>query len=135
MQQDQDIIAADVRRALNTWQRRQFQYGDSDCCSFVAHILTNLTGRDYSSLVTYKNQQEADFIIESYGGFENLIDDILGEPGKPNNGDPVMVKLPVIGKAMGIKLNDSVVCVTKKGLGQFPSRYIIRGWSVCHRQS
>ena len=121
---------SEVKLAFNTWQRRDFEYGDSDCVAFVAHILTELHGRDFTSLITYNNEQEAEEIISDHGGFEELMDFYLGDPAEPQNGDPAMIELPKVGKMMGIVLEDTVVCVTKKGLAQFHKKYIIRGWQV-----
>lgn len=123
----------EIRNALNTWKRRDFDYGDSDCCSFVAHISSELTGRDYKAYITYNNEKEAYSIIDSHGGFEQLMDSVFGEPNDPKLGDPCMVDIPISGKVMGIKYTDGVVCVTKKGLTIIPERYIIRGWNLCHR--
>jgi hypothetical protein len=127
------ISTDDVLRALTTWKRRDFKYGDSDCCSFIAHIAKELSGRDYSEYLTYNTEAEAYGIIEAHGSFESLIDSVFGEPCDPDQGSPCMVDIPISGKLMGIKYQDKVVCVTNKGLAQIPDRYIIRGWSLCHR--
>lgn len=123
-----------TRRALNTWKRRQFKYGDADCCSFVAHITSELTGRDYRRFITYANESEAYDIIKAHGGFEALMDSVFEHQGEPVDGDPCLLKLPVVGEIMGIKLDNTAVCVTKFGLIQIPERYIIKGWNLCHRQ-
>ena len=130
-----EIWVFDIRRALNTWRRRNFQYGDSDCCSFVAHMASELTGEDYSKYITYKSEREAYDIIRSHGSFEALMDSVFGDPCDPELGSPCMVDIPISGKLMGIKYTDGVVCVTKKGLTIIPDRYIIRGWSLCPVQS
>jgi hypothetical protein len=124
----QDLNAETVK-ALNDWQRREFVYGDSDCCSFVAFIANKLTGRDFSEFLTYSSEREAYDMIEAHGSFEALIDRVFGEPAEPNDGDPCMLELPIIGKVMGIKFGDTVVCVTKKGLTRMPTKYIIRSWT------
>lgn len=124
----QDLNAETIK-ALNDWQRREFVYGDSDCCSFVAFIANKLTGRDFSEFLTYSSEREAYDMIDEHGSFEALIDRVFGEPAEPNDGDPCMLELPIIGKVMGIKLGDTVVCVTKKGLTRMPTKYIIRSWT------
>lgn len=126
---DSQRMSAETVKALNDWQRREFIYGDSDCCSFVAFIANKLTGRDFSEYLTYSSEREAYDIIESHGSFEELIDSVFGEPTEPNDGDPCMLELPIIGKIMGIKLGDTVVCVTQKGLARMPIKYLIRSWS------
>ena len=123
-----------TRQALNTWKRREFNYGDADCCSFVAHITSELTGRDYRRFITYANEAEAYGIIEAHGGFEALMDSVFIHQGEPVDGDPCLLRIPVVGEIMGIKLDNTAVCVTKFGLIQIPERYIIKGWNLCHRQ-
>ena len=124
----------DVLAAFNSWEKREFKYGDSDCCAFVAHVATELTGIDYKKHITYASEAEAYGIIESHGGFESLMNSTFSTSGIPTDGDPCLLKLPVIGEIMGIKYKDTVVCVTKHGLTQVPDRYIVRGWNLCHRQ-
>lgn len=128
-----NISRYDVIRAMGSWKRREFKYGDADCCSFIAHVTSELTGRDYRRFITYNSEAEAYGIIESHGGFESLMDSVFENKGDPVDGDPCLVKLPIVGEMMGIKLDKTVVCITKFGLSQMPERYIIRGWNLCHR--
>ena len=123
-----------VRCAISSWKRREFSYGDADCCSFIAHVASELTGRDYRQFITYENEDEAYDIIKAHGGFEALMDSVFIHRGDPKDGDPCLVKLPMAGEMMGIKLGDTVVCITKFGLSRFSDRYILRGWNLCHRQ-
>ena len=128
------ISECSVRKALNTWNRREFKYGDADCCSFVAHVASELTGLDYRRFITYANESEAYGIIEAHGGFEALMDSVFERQGEPRDGDPCLLKLPIVGEIMGVKLGDTAVCITKFGLSQISDRYIIKGWNLCHRQ-
>ena len=123
-----------VKRALNSWKRREFNYGDADCCSFVAHVASELTGRDYRRFITYHSERQAYDIIDAHGGFEALMTRVFGEPGQPSDGDPCLMKLPIVGEIMGIKFEDQVVCVTQSGLTQIPERYVITGWNLCLKQ-
>ena len=120
----------DVRRALLTWKRRSFKYGDSDCCSFVAHMATELTGRDYKKYITYSSEESAYAIISMHGGFAPLMDSVFEVRGYPNQGDPCLVKAPIIGELMGIKYGDNIVCVTKKGLAEISEKYLVTGWNL-----
>lgn len=124
----------EVARAINSWKRREFCYGDSDCCSFVAHVASELTGRDYRTFITYNSEQEAYSIIDSHGSFEALMDDVFKVRGQPRDGDPCLMNIPIVGEIMGIKFNGGVVCVTKNGLIKIKERYIVRSWNLCHRQ-
>ena len=122
-----------VLAALNCWEKGEFQYGDKDCVAFTVFMIKELHGIDYSHELIYATKEQADEIIRASGGFENLIDSVLGEPSEAAlQGHPVMFNYPRSGLTMGVKLNDSIVCVTKKGLTRVPERHIVRSW-ICHR--
>ena len=122
-----------VLSALNRWEKGEFQYGDKDCVAFTVFMIKELHGIDYSHELIYATKEQADEIIRASGGFENLIDSVLGEPSEVAlHGHPVMFNYPRSGLTMGVKLNDSIVCVTKKGLTRVPERHIVRSW-ICHR--
>ena len=124
-----------VRQALNSWKRRQFEYGDADCCQFVAHVIFELTGKDYIEGFGYNSEKDADQILAEHGGLEGLVSFALQTlPSKDyGDGDPVIVNLPIIGQAMGIKFGTEAVCLTEKGMARVNQRYIIKGWNICHQ--
>jgi len=120
-----------VQMALNSWKRRQFEYGDADCCQFAAFIVKEMTGKDYISQFTYDSEEKANELISSEGELVNLVGTVLGEPSNElKDGDPCVVDLPVIGQVCGVKYKASVVCLTARGMKQIPDRYLISGWSV-----
>lgn len=120
-----------VLAALNKWQRREFNYGDADCCQFAAFIVKELTGRDYAADFQYNTEQEADNIISGCGDLKNLIVAILGNPSDElKDGDPCLIDMPIVGQIMGIKLGSQVVALTQKGLIRVQDRYLVCGWSV-----
>ena len=120
-----------VQMALNAWERRQFQYGDADCCQFAAFIVKEMTGKDYISQFTYDSEKKANELISSKGALVNLVKSVLGEPSNElKDGDPCVVDLPIIGQVCGVKYKSNVVCLTDKGLTQIKDRYLLSGWSV-----
>lgn len=120
-----------VKMALNSWKRRQFEYGDADCCQFASHIVKEMTGKDYASRFEYQSESEANDLIAPHGSLLEFIESILGEPSSElKDGDPCVVELPLLGQVCGIKYQGSVVCITSKGMKQFPDRYLIQGWSA-----
>lgn len=122
-----------VFSALNRWDKGNFEYGKRDCVSFVVFMIRELYGLDYSEQITYQSETQAYRIIKKHGGFENLIDSVLGMPSNDScDGDPVMFDHPISGLTMGVKLDNYVVATTKKGLTRVPSEYIVRVWK-CHR--
>tara|TARA_B100000575_G_scaffold107301_1_gene85420 strand:- start:2136 stop:2504 length:369 start_codon:yes stop_codon:yes gene_type:complete len=120
-----------VHAALNKWQRRQFKYGDADCCQFIAFVVKELTGRDYAANFHYESEAQAQVLIGREGELVDFIGSILGKPSHElKDGDPCVVSAPIVGQVCGIKLKDKVVCLTNKGFAQIPDRYLISGWSV-----
>ena len=120
-----------AQMALNAWKRRQFEYGDADCCQFAAFIVKEMTGKDYIAQFTYDSEEKANELINSEGALVNLVGTVLGEPcDELKDGDPCVVDLPLIGQVCGVKYKDSVVCLTARGMKQIPDRYLILGWSV-----
>ena len=120
-----------VHNALNKWKRREFSYGDADCCQFAAFIVKELTGKDYSEQFKYESEAQAEVLVGREGELVDFIGSILGDVSSDiNDGDPCIVDVPMIGQVCGVKLSDHVVCLTQKGMVQIPDRYLIAGWSV-----
>lgn len=118
--------------ALNAWQRRQFRYGDADCCQFIAHVIKHLGGEDHRDLFRYENEREAYQIISRFGTLTDFLRHVLGEPTKTlEDGDPVVCRLPTVGEFAGVKLGNQVVCLTQKGFARVKSSSIICGWNQC----
>ncbi len=120
-----------VHAALNKWQKRDFKYGDADCCQFIAFVVKELTGKDYSAGFQYESEAQAELLVGREGELVDFIGSILGEPSDElKDGDPCIVVAPIVGQVCGIKLRDKVVCLTSKGFAQIPDRYLVSGWSV-----
>lgn len=119
-------------QALNAWKKRQFDYGDADCCQFVAHVIKHMSGKDYAEGFAYNSESEAGLLISKFGSLQELITNVLGEPSDNLlDGDPVISCFPIIGETMGVKLSDKIVCLTEKGMAKLPNKYQICGWSIC----
>ena len=120
-----------VHAALNKWKRREFSYGDADCCQFAAFVVKELTGKDYAERFKYESEAQAELLVGQEGELVDFIGSILGKASSElKDGDPCIVDIPMIGQVCGIKLSDNVVCLTKKGMTQIPDRYLVAGWSL-----
>jgi hypothetical protein len=120
-----------VHAALNKWDRRQFQYGDADCCQFTAFIVKELTGKDYSQKFQYESAAQAELLVGREGELVDFIGSILGTASSDlKDGDPCVVDMPIIGQVCGIKLSDQIICLTEKGMTKVPDRYLLAGWSA-----
>lgn len=127
------VSSPKILAALNLWEKGEFEYGTRDCVTFTAFMIKELHGIDYSHELIYATEQQANELIRASGGFESLIDSVLGKPSKHAvSGHPVMFNYPRSGLTMGVKLDNAVVCVTRKGLSRVPERHIVRSW-VCHK--
>ena len=67
-----------VHAALNKWQRRQFKYGDADCCQFIAFVVKELTGKDYAANFHYESEAQAEVLVGREGELVDFIGSILG---------------------------------------------------------
>ena len=59
-------------QALNAWKRRRFDYGDADCCQFVAHVVKHIGGKDYAEGFAYNSESEAGLLISKFGSFKRI---------------------------------------------------------------
>jgi len=123
-----------VLQALNKWERRDFTYGDADCCQFAGFIVKELTGTDYLTDFHYNSEDEAYQIIRSNGDLEDTVSTVLGESTDDidslPDGSPVLVTLPDT-QLLGVKLGNQAVCLTLKGFIRLPKELIVSGWKVC----
>ena len=120
-----------ITQALNSWHRRDFNYGDADCCQFANFIVKQMTGKDFATDFNYQSESQAYEIVEQEGKLVDFLQTVLGNPSlELKDGDPCVVDLPIIGQVCGVKYKTNVVCLTDKGLTQIRDRYLLSGWSV-----
>jgi hypothetical protein len=125
-----------VLQALNKWEKRAFDYGSVDCCQFAGFVVKELTGKDYLADFHYTSEDEAETIIKNFGELKDTASSVLGDPTKDisslNDGCPVIVKMPD-NQVMGIKLDETAICLVKNGFVRIPKEYIVLGWNICHK--
>jgi hypothetical protein len=124
------MSANDVLEALNSWKRNQFSYGTTDCCQLAGHVAKKLTGTDYLERFDYSSESEAMKIIDAHGGLRETVTSVLGQPTIDiEDGFPVLCEVNGL-ELLGVKLRDSAVCLTKKGLAQIRPEFIKCGWKI-----
>lgn len=120
-------------RTLGQFVQVPREFGKNDCCQVVAICIEAMTGADVRSrFPTYNSQAEAEAIIASLGGMEDLIKSVLGAPkliSRANVGD-VVVSDFADGLSCGICLGQLTTCMTPAGLGLFRTRSGIAAWTV-----
>jgi len=120
--------------ALNAWKKREFSYGDADCCQFAAFVAEKVTGTDYVARFTYDSEAAAQRIIEACGSLGELVRTVLGDPSDDlEDGDPVLLKIPLVGEVVGVKLGNRAVALSPTSMLEIDPRYIVEGWHVCPR--
>lgn len=127
--------ALKIQAALNTWEDAQaaFEYGKTDCCKFVAHVLSELHGVDYfPHELVYSSKEQADEHIDDAGSLTDLVARYLGEPdGDASLGCPVIAELPIVGETLGVRVpGGAVVPKEKSGLLFVSDRYLTAGWEI-----
>ena len=123
----------DTLKAFNTWDKRAFQYGDADCCQFTGHVIREITGIDYMKLFDYKNEPEAQSIIDYHGGLEKAVETMLGKPTTLDNlqdGDPVLFKAPMMGDALGVMFGKFIVGLSHRKIVRVSQKYFVHGWAL-----
>ncbi len=125
-----------ILQALNQWKRRDFNYGDADCCQFAGFIVKQLTGKDYLSDFDYNSERQANQIINKNGDLTETVSTVLGDPTKNykslDDGSPLLVLINDA-QLLGVKLGNQAVCLTQKGLTQISEEFIVVGWDICHK--
>lgn len=123
-----------IFQAFNKWKKRQFDYGDADCCQFVGFVVCDLTGKDFLADFHYKSEHSANEIIAEFGSLETTAATVLGDPQKDvynlEDGSPVLVEMPY-GQLLGVKVGAVAVCLGKTGFVNIPSKMIRSGWDLC----
>ena len=120
-------------KAFNTCDKRAFQYGDADCCQFTGHVIREITGIDYMKLFDYKNEPEAQRIIDHHGGLEKAVETLLGKPTTLDNlqdGDPVLFKAPIMDQALGVRFGKFIVGLSHRKIGRVSEKYFVHGWAL-----
>ena len=123
-----------IHQALNKWRKRNFDYGDADCCQFAGFIVQELTGKDYLASFRYESQPEADNIISGFGGLQHTVASVLG-PSEGSfhildDGSPVLCEMPY-GQLLGVKLGPVAIALGKKGFINMPQSSFKAGWNIC----
>lgn len=122
-----------VRHVLLHTANQPFQYGALDCVQFVNQSISIITGVDHAKSFKYETEQEANQIINRFGGLADLFTHFLGAPcplSQLDDGDPCLVTLPGVGELMGMRVNHAVMVKTTQGVITVQSKRIKKGWHL-----
>ena len=125
---------------LALWRKTKFVWGETDCLLSVADYIVANGGADGGKAYRgkYHDQKSANKIVESAGGFEELIDATgIARTETPKEGDVctcILLNRPVA----GLHTLDSVAFRQEnKGVVEISKRFIkvVQSWSIesCHQ--
>lgn len=116
-----------------------FEYGTSDCCSFVGRCLEN-AGKDNPMLaLNYHGEVGALGVIAEFGGLGEAVSHFLGEPrddtADAEEGDVVLCSFhgeEIVGIVMRCGMEQELRCVlrTERSLVDWPLNRAEQVWST-----
>lgn len=110
-----------IRHNLSKYAQMPFEWGTMDCMQFVAKTL----GVEHN--YKYTTEEEANVIMDRYGGMIGFLSVFFGAPGHYGMGDPVVIILK--GKPYcGILLKHGVTLKAQLGVLTIDRKFIIAGW-------
>lgn len=126
---------AEVLAAIATWRARPLDYQSADCARFAAHVVAELTGRDWLASAPWSNQREADAHAERLGGLVSAVTHTLGLPPAPRGdlvpGAPVCWQLrhtEGLGVALDHGCTRAAVLNWYGSVTELPGRFVVAGW-------
>lgn len=110
---------------------RAFEWGQNDCCLFVARVVDAMCDTDLEVRIgrEYSDETTALRLIHLHGSLADAVSVYLGQPveARATRGDPVMVRGEV-DHAMGICSGLYVVAMGQGGIMQIPRSEILKVW-------
>lgn len=115
---------------------KNFEYGEHDCCLFVARCVDAMCDTDFEKRVkdkyAYQSEQEANQHIANDGGLIEMVNEFLGDPvprAFAMPGDVVLLRDN--GDAvLGIVEAHNAVAASKGGFISVPLKYAVVAWRI-----
>ena len=126
-----------LNEQIKLYWNQKFQYGKSDCATFVCHVLKAITGVDYYEQFKglYSTRVGALKVIAKEGSLADLTTKTFGvevkAPRYAMRGDPVLyVDKETKEECLGICIGHFVIAPRKEGLGTFNLLNALHTWNV-----
>lgn len=128
------LLEAEVRRH----ERRPFEWGVHDCCTFAADVVQALTGVDPMMAFrgTYLGQLGAARLLREHGGLMMLAANLLGNPvpaKRAGRGDVVLYTEagnPAARPALGVCMGAVLAAPGPDGLAYAPMAWATHAWPI-----
>lgn len=117
---------------IEKYQGMPFSYG-ADCCTFAAECYEAQTGRNPMAELTYADEAEALALVTRYGGLENIMTAMLGEPYNERNDGDLCLANNGLAELAGVYYQGRCIVRTKKGLTTWSPNSIRKVWP-CRKQ-
>lgn len=122
-----------VRETMLEYASDPFSWGVLDCCQLLQKWLKNY-GNRLQQRFFYASEDDAEGIINSANGLENLVTKILGVDSVGveflDVGDPVLVDIPVMGNMIGVFNGNHAIIKLKQRAVLIEGQRILKGWHL-----
>jgi len=121
-----------LNETVEAWRGKPFEWGKSDCVSFVLAVDAAIYGKAHVKLPKYKSERAALRLISKKGGdLSAAVDNVLSriQVAQAKRGDVVAVDTPD-GPALAVVLGDVVAGMGPDGLVFPPISAAIAAWEL-----
>lgn len=125
--------AARMYAQFDAHSDRAFEWGQNDCCLFVARVVDAMTDSGLAERIAreYSDETTAMRFIQLHGGLAEAVSVYLGAPAevRATRGDAVMIH-GGLDLAMGICAGPYVLAMGPKGLTRIARTDILKVWKT-----
>jgi len=115
---------------IDRYTSTPFEWGTTDCCSFVCECVQVVTGKDLSATFHWIDYASAQELIGSYGSLYDLVTHELGPPTQGYKDGDVCMTLRFGEELLGVVRGAGGVFRTERGIMQLPMASIVYVWST-----
>lgn len=126
-----------MMQSIEDGKRRDFAWGQHDCCVFAARVADAMTDGDYVRRLLrqfdYNSQADIDALFSANGGLRGLMTDFMGEPVgwmQSAQGDVVLMLDAEDKEVLGVCEGSAVICATAKGVIPLPMSRAVCAWKI-----
>ena len=120
-----------VAEVFDFYDKAGFEWGVTDCCTFVRDCLQH-NGAETPD-VFWTDQNEAAALLDAFGGLEEAITEFYGDPitEEPQDGDIAMVESggrSCLGYVVETMNGLRVALITERGITDWPVAFGVAFW-------
>jgi hypothetical protein len=132
------MIDIKIEKLFIDWQRKEFKYGETDCCQFAAFAMLAIHDVEIK-LPSYDSERGAYRIVRRLGGLSAALENNglkrLSSPLLASRGDVVLIKHKNGGlfrEALAVCMGRFAYTTAKTGLVEIGQQDWLEAWKVNH---